>query len=134
MSFAKTSSLSLRFNAFAVSIILILLVISGYVDYRLSSSQWRAAVDQQIEDQERFLSLSLPDALWNFQTETVQRIISSVVSSEIIRAAYIVEGDSFSLGIEDRAGKPETVESLPDTDNLKSLEIFHGEAAYSGPS
>jgi len=128
MSFSKTSSLSLRFNAFAVSIIMALLVISGYVDYRLSSTQWRTAIDQQIGDQERFLSLSLPDALWNFQTETVQRVLSSVVSSDIIRAAYVVEGGSLSLGIEDTAGETEIVDSLPDTDGLKSLEIFHKEA------
>ncbi|PVY76342.1 methyl-accepting chemotaxis protein [Tamilnaduibacter salinus] len=128
MTSSRTGSLSLRFNLLAVSLITVLLVISGFVDYRLSSSQWRASVDSQVSDQAGFLSLSLPDALWNFQSETVRKILRSVVNSRVIEAAYILEEGDLTYAMRQDGDEIRPVEEMPETTGMTDIPLNHDEA------
>ena len=128
MKMPTIHSLSLRFNLWAVSIITLLLVVSAYIDYRTNAGQWRQSVDTQLAETGTFIELSLPPALWNYQTETVQRVLSATVESQVVNAVYVVENDSLSYGLRQTDEGAQPAESLPDTSNLTEVPLFFEEA------
>ena len=128
MKMPSIHSLSLRFNLWAVSIITLLLVISASIDYQTNARQWRHSVDTQLSETGTFLALSLPPALWNYQTETVQRVLSATVESQVINAVYVVENDKLSHGLHSTGEGHETAKSLPPTDGLTRVPLYFEEA------
>lgn len=128
MKMPSIHSLSLRFNLWAISLITLLLVVSAYIDFRTNAEQWRQSVDSQLAETGTFLKLALPPALWNYQVDTVERILSAAVDSEVVNGVFIVEGNKLSFGQRIRSGEPTVAKELPGDADLMEFALHFQEA------
>lgn len=129
MKMPSIHSLSLRFNLWALSLITLLLVVSAYVDFRTNADQWRESVESQLSETGTFLKLALPPALWNYQTETVERVLRATVDSEVVNGVFIVEGEKVNYGLRLGDEGPVSAKSLPENKSrLKEVPLYFEEA------
>ncbi|WP_428240013.1 methyl-accepting chemotaxis protein [Gynuella sp.] len=125
MKSSKSYSLSIRITLWAVLFITLLLCISTVIDYRINVSRWQHNIQDQTKEINQFLSLSLPPALWNFELETVDRVLNSAVESKVIDAIYVVEKNKLSKGIiKHEDDDVQAADTLPDVKTLSMLPLF----------
>ena len=129
MKLLKANSLTFRITLWAVSVITILLCISTIIDYRISAQRWREVINEQTQEISNFINLSLPPALWNYELETVDRVLNSAVESKVIDAIYVVEGTELKQGFQQHEeGEIATAKELPDIQGMTVLPILFAEA------
>ncbi|WP_151703623.1 methyl-accepting chemotaxis protein [Nitrincola alkalilacustris] len=125
----RNNSLTLKFNLYAVSIIATLLIIGSWIDYQRSAAGLHQTVSAQQEDISAFLGLSLPEALWNYELSTVDRILRATIGSEIINGVYLVENDRLSKGLVVNSNNEiVAAEQLPARELLREVALFAEES------
>ena len=125
MQLKTTNSLTFRISMIAVLIITVLLVISSVVFYQISAKDLRTMVDKRVVELGDFVALSMPVALWNFELETVDRILRASVKSQVIDAIFVVENESvnYSLAKHEDGDVVSQVE-MPEVSTLTALPLF----------
>ena len=129
MATTKSYSLVVRITLWAILFIFLFMGISTIVDYRIHSKRWYWSIEEQAAEIGQFVSLSLPPALWNYEMELVDRVLSSAVNSKVIDAIYLVEGEKFSKGFRQHNNQAiQTADSLPDGIKFTVLKIYYPDA------
>lgn len=95
----KLKSISLKLNLLFVAIVTLVLAGSGWYNYQRTEadllSQRRIAISNILER----LSLSLPVAVWNFDTKQADSIIRSEINRTFVRGIAVVAEDKVFLSL-----------------------------------
>ncbi len=125
MESAKSYSLVARITLWAALFIVLFMSVSIAIDYRINSDRWYWSIEERAGEIGEFVALSLPLALWNYEEETVDRVLISAVNSMVIDGIYVVEKDKFVKGF--RKHNKEDLQSqdqLPKNVDFTELKIY----------
>ena len=124
-----STSLAFRFNVFAVATITLLLALAGFLEYMSAKSQWEKSWNNSIENASSYLAISLPSALWNFQTDDVKAIIEAVATSDTVKSVLVEEKSKISFGVTmDDTDQLVPTKTIPNTSEFSTIQVFHAEA------
>jgi len=93
-----THSLSFRFNLFAVSIITLILSLFGAYNYYDTSKSVNERMDVAISVLLDSLGETLPDLIWNYETEGLERSLNSAIKNSNITGILLYEGENPTAG------------------------------------
>lgn len=121
-------SIVLKLITISVIGLILLMLVGSVIEYRINSKLWRDNYNRVISGNIQLLELSLPPALWNYQTDLVDGILKSVIQSPEVMAIYIKEQGAISRGFVQQSPE-EIVESqqLPEGLPLLTKELFFKE-------
>lgn len=125
MSLLRGSSLSLKFNLWAISIIAVILVVSSWASYRQVAQQWTEAVATQTAEIGGFLQLGLADPIWNFEQAALESQLTAAVQSAVIHAVFLENAAGrFEQGLVSRGDSVESVRERPDGVPVSIVDVF----------
>lgn len=121
-----SSSLSLKFNLWAISIIALILILSSTISYRQMTQQWTDSMDSQIAEIAGFLQLGLADPVWNFEQSAIDSQLSAAASSQVVTAVYMQNASGrFESGFRQQAsGELRPVNEMPESSDFLVVEVF----------
>ena len=96
---ARAGKVSVRLNAWLVTIVTVLVAGFGLVDYTLQQRALEAQLRQQLEAVQARLSVGLPAAVWNYDQEQVGKILHAELSAPMLDAIVVRSGDKLVDGV-----------------------------------
>lgn len=85
-------SIAFRFNLVALVVVTLVLAGFGFYNYQLSSERYYKQLDAQSELLLDRLELSLPNTLWNFEMDQLQKILESEAQAEWVQGLFVSDG------------------------------------------
>lgn len=105
-----------------VLIITIILFCFGTFNYHNTKSQLTHGLQQQAQDTMARLAFSLPDLLWNFETDIITTTLESEMATDAIYAIRVfTAAEPVALYMRDGNGKIISVAKLPDSLNAAPI-------------
>jgi methyl-accepting chemotaxis protein len=102
-----------------------IMLIASIIEYGVSSKRWRDNHEMVVSVNTQLLELSLPGALWNYQTDLINGILRSVVTSPEILATYIMEDGKVSKGfIQNQSGEAAESTEVPQGHPTITKQLF----------
>ncbi|WLD56747.1 methyl-accepting chemotaxis protein [Salinispirillum sp. LH 10-3-1] len=119
------NSINVRFNVITISLLTVVLVIYGAIDYRYQMGNEKRRLLQDVETTQRALSLSLPPLLWNFLSSEVEANLAGLIDNPSIQGLYVFEGDQLTSGIRQLDNQePEAVSTLPEGATIQRFPLI----------
>ena len=105
----NSSSIKLKVTLLIVAITTLLLTGFGAFNYFAAKSSMTAELDRQVQNSIRRLQLSLPSPIWNFELESVAKIIESELEGGSVVGIRVFNGDEV-ISQKSRMKQGDTVE------------------------
>ena len=85
-------SIAFRFNLVALIVVTLVLVGFGYYNYQASSKRFYQQLNDQSDLLMDRLELSLPNTLWNFEMDQLQKILESEAQAVWVQGLFVSDG------------------------------------------
>ena len=106
------NNLAFRFSTGILVIISAVFGAYGALDYRIASSELHRELDERVELVNNNLSSSLPNALWNFETETIENALKNAINTDEIDIIAVSDDNGTFFGYTSNKVEIEVLNSL----------------------
>jgi len=125
-------SIAFRFSLIASIIVAMVLFLFGLYNYSTTAKRIEQQQSVQAQGVVNRLQLSLPAAIWNFETDQLRRIIEAEVQATVIYGIYVSAGDKHLVGVvKSETGDPVVMQTaLEDAATHDAGKILHAPLMY----